>query len=120
MLRQPFCYTGYMNLNDYQTAALRTAAPRDKKNEFFHLILGLVGESGEIAEKVKKIVRDQDSDLAQLDKADLTKELGDVLWHIAVIADYFDIPLEEVGATNIAKLADRLKRGVIQGSGDNR
>jgi NTP pyrophosphatase (non-canonical NTP hydrolase) len=109
-----------MNLNDYQTAALRTAAPRDKKNEFFHLIIGLVGESGEIAEKVKKIVRDQESDLSKLDTADLTKELGDVLWHIAVIADYFDIPLEEVGTTNIAKLADRLKRGVIQGSGDNR
>lgn len=113
-------YTNYMNLNDYQTAALRTAAPRDKKNEFFHLVLGLVGESGEIAEKIKKIVRDQDSDFSKLDKADLTKELGDVLWHIAVIADYFDIPFEEVGATNIAKLADRLKRGVIQGSGDNR
>lgn len=109
-----------MNLNDYQTAALRTAAPRDKKNEFFHLVLGLVGESGEIAEKIKKIVRDQDSDLSKLDKNDLTKELGDVLWHIAVIADYFDIPLEEVGTTNITKLADRLKRGVIQGSGDNR
>lgn len=109
-----------MNLNDYQIAALRTASPRDKKNEFFHLILGLVGESGEIAEKVKKIVRDQDSDFSMLDKSDLTKELGDVLWHLAVIADYFDIPLEEVGAVNIAKLADRLKRGVIQGSGDNR
>ena len=109
-----------MNLNDYQTAALRTAAPRDKKNEFFHLILGLVGESGEIAEKVKKIVRDQDSDLSKLDKDDLKKELGDVLWHIAVIADYFDIPLEDIGATNIAKLAYRLQRGVISGSGDNR
>lgn len=109
-----------MNLNDYQNAALRTAAPRDKKNEFFHLILGLVGESGEIAEKIKKIVRDQDSDLTKLDKDDLTKELGDVLWHLAVIADYFDIPLEEVGVTNIAKLADRQRRGVIQGSGDNR
>jgi NTP pyrophosphatase (non-canonical NTP hydrolase) len=109
-----------MNLNDYQTAALRTAAPRDKKNEFFHLVLGLVGESGEIAEKVKKIVRDHDSDFSKFDRADLTKELGDVLWHVAVIADYFDIPLEDVGTANITKLADRLKRGVIGGSGDNR
>lgn len=73
-----------------------------------------------LPKKLKKIVRDQDSDLSKLDKADLTKELGDVLWHLAVIADYFDIPLEEVGEANIAKLADRLKRGVIQGSGDNR
>lgn len=109
-----------MNLNDYQTLALRTASPRDKKNEFFHLVLGLVGESGEIAEKVKKIIRDHDSDLSRLDIEDITKELGDVLWHIAVIADYFDIPLEQVADLNIKKLADRQKRGVLGGSGDNR
>lgn len=109
-----------MNLNDYQQLALRTAAPKDKKNELFHLLLGLCGEAGEIAEKTKKIVRDQASDFSKLDKDDLTKELGDVLWHVAVLADYFDIPLSDVGEKNIAKLADRLKRGAIGGSGDNR
>ena len=109
-----------MNLNDYQTAALRTAAPRDKKNEFLHLVLGLVGESGEIAEKIKKIVRDHDSDLSKVDVEDLKKELGDVMWYVAVLADYFDIPLDEVGETNIAKLASRKERGVLGGSGDNR
>jgi NTP pyrophosphatase (non-canonical NTP hydrolase) len=109
-----------MNLNDYQQLALRTAAPKDKKNELFHLLLGLCGEAGEIAEKTKKIVRDQDSDFTKLDTDDLAKELGDVLWHVAVIADYFNIPLDEVGEKNIAKLADRLKRGALSGSGDNR
>lgn len=109
-----------MNLQDYQTKALRTAAPKDKKNELFHLLLGLCGESGEIAEKAKKIVRDKGSDFSQWDRDDIIKELGDVLWHVAVIADYFDIPLEEIGEKNIAKLADRLQRGVIGGSGDNR
>ena len=109
-----------MNLNEYQTLALRTAAPKDKKNELFHLLLGLCGEAGEIAEKTKKIVRDHDSDFSKLDKDDLTKELGDVLWHVAVVADYFDISLDTVGATNIAKLADRLNRGTLSGSGDNR
>lgn len=109
-----------MNLNEYQTLALRTAAPKDKKNELFHLLLGLCGEAGEIAEKAKKIVRDQDSDFTKFDKADLTKELGDVLWHVAVIANYFDIPLDDIGETNIKKLADRLARGMIGGSGDNR
>lgn len=109
-----------MNLNDYQQLALRTAAPKDKKNELFHLLLGLCGEAGEIAEKTKKIVRDQDSDFSKLDTDDLTKELGDVLWHVAVIADHFGIPLDEVGEKNIAKLADRLKRGTLSGSGDNR
>ena len=109
-----------MNLNDYQQAALRTASPKDKKNEFFHLVLGLVGESGEIAEKIKKIVRDHNSDLSKLDVDDIKKELGDVLWHVAVLANYFDITLEDVGETNIEKLASRMKRGTISGSGDNR
>ncbi len=109
-----------MNLDDYQKLALRTAAPKDKKNELFHLLLALCGESGEIAEKAKKIIRDKDSDFSQWDREDIIKELGDVMWHVAVIAEYFDIPLEEVGVKNIAKLADRLNRGVISGNGDNR
>lgn len=109
-----------MQINDYQIAALRTARSKDAKNEIFHLLLGLCGEAGEIAEKAKKIVRDKDSDFSTLDHDDITKELGDVLWHIAVIADYFDIDLETVASTNIAKLASRQRRGVISGSGDNR
>lgn len=109
-----------MIFNEYQTLALRTARPKDEKNELFHLLLGICGEAGEIAEKTKKIVRDHDSDFSKLDKEDLTKELGDVLWHIAVIADHFDIPLESIATTNIEKLASRLERGKISGSGDNR
>ena len=54
-----------MNMDEYQALALRTASPKDKKNELFHLLLGLCGESGEIAEKMKKIVRDKDSDSRQ-------------------------------------------------------
>jgi len=107
-------------MNAYPQAALRTAAPRDKHNELFHLLLGLVGETGEIAEKAKKIVRDKASDFSQWDAEDLKKELGDTLWYVAVIADYFDIALEDVAMLNITKLADRQKRGLIGGSGDNR
>ncbi|MEV6418027.1 nucleoside triphosphate pyrophosphohydrolase family protein [Kribbella sp. NPDC051718] len=109
-----------MEMNAYQQAALRTAAPKEKHNELFHLLLGLVGETGEIAEKAKKIVRDKDSDFSQWDLDDLTKELGDALWYVAVIADYFDVPLEDVAQLNIAKLADRQKRAMLGGSGDNR
>ncbi len=108
-----------MTFSDYQTEALKTASD-NKQLEFYHRVLGLVGESGEIAEKVKKLIRDQDGDLAALDRDDMTKELGDVLWYIATIADYLDIPLESVAKTNVAKLADRQKRDVLRGSGDNR
>lgn len=107
-------------MDEYQRAAVRTAAPKGKFNEVFHLLLGLVGETGEIAEKAKKIVRDKGSDFSQWDVEDLTKELGDTLWYVAVIADYFDISLDEVAQVNIAKLADRQRRAMLGGSGDNR
>lgn len=109
-----------MQLNDYQSAALRTARPKDSHDELFHLLLGLCGEAGEIAEKAKKIVRDQASDFTLWEREDIVKELGDVMWHVAVLANYFDIPMNEVGEKNIAKLADRQKRNMISGSGDNR
>ncbi|MEO5950578.1 MAG: nucleoside triphosphate pyrophosphohydrolase family protein [Candidatus Saccharimonadales bacterium] len=109
-----------MNLNDYQVAALRTANPHETPNEVFHLLLGLCGETGEIAEKAKKIIRDHGSDFGKLDVSDLTKELGDVLWYVAVLADHFDIKLDDVGSKNIAKLASRQQRDQISGSGDNR
>lgn len=109
-----------MNLNEYQKLALRTARSKDAKDEIFHLLLALCGEAGEIAEKAKKIIRDHDSDFSKFDKKDLTKELGDVLWYIALIAHYFDIELDTVGTVNIEKLASRLERGVISGSGDDR
>ncbi|MGO3702143.1 MAG: nucleoside triphosphate pyrophosphohydrolase family protein [Candidatus Saccharimonadales bacterium] len=109
-----------MNMNEYQQAALRTARAKDAPDEVFHLLLGLCGEAGEIAEKTKKIVRDQASDFSALDTNDMKKELGDVLWHVAVLAEYFDISLDDVATTNIEKLASRLQRGKIGGSGDNR
>ncbi|MEU6248290.1 nucleoside triphosphate pyrophosphohydrolase family protein [Glycomyces sp. NPDC047010] len=109
-----------MDMDEYQKAALRTAATREKPHEVFHLLLGLVGETGEIAEKAKKIVRDEGGDFSRWDPEDLKKELGDTLWYLAVLADYFDLPLGEVAEHNIAKLADRQRRGVLGGSGDDR
>ncbi|HVX24269.1 MAG TPA: nucleoside triphosphate pyrophosphohydrolase family protein [Candidatus Saccharimonadales bacterium] len=109
-----------MTFEEYQQKALRTARPHDAKDELMHLVLGLVGEAGEIAEKFKKWVRDLESDEAKLDKADLGKELGDVLWYVAVLAEYLEINLDDIASKNIAKLADRQQRNVIKGSGDNR
>lgn len=109
-----------MDLDEYQRGALRTAAPCDKKNELLHLVLGLVGESGEIAEKFKKWIRDHDSDESRIDRADITKELGDVLWYVAVLADYLDLSLDDIATANLAKLASRQDRGMLKGSGDNR
>lgn len=109
-----------MDLGEYQSGALLTAAPRDKKNELLHLVLGLAGESGEIAEKFKKWIRDLDSDESRIDRADIAKELGDVLWYVAVLADYLDLSLDDIATANLAKLASRQRRGLLGGSGDNR
>lgn len=109
-----------MTFDEYQKLALRTGRGKDAKNELFHLTMGLVGESAEVSERMKKLIRDLDSDESKLDKDDIAKELGDVLWYIAVLADYFDLPLSDVAKKNIDKLASRFERGVIGGSGDNR
>lgn len=108
-----------MELSEYQKLALRTAN-LDRDNELYHLVLGLVGESGEIAEKVKKLIRDHESDESKLDKQDIAKELGDVLWYLAVLAEYLDCDLSEIAKNNIKKLASRQERGVLSGSGDDR
>ncbi len=109
-----------MNFDEYQLAALMTAADRSEKNVLFSLVLGLAGESGEIAEKFKKWIRDDNSKPAAIDREDLKNELGDVLWYVAVLADYFDIQLSDVAASNITKLGDRQLRGKLGGSGDSR
>jgi NTP pyrophosphatase (non-canonical NTP hydrolase) len=109
-----------MDMNEYQQAALRTTRGHDQPNELAHLTLGLVGEAGEIAEKIKKYFRGDIETLAQLDRADIAKELGDVLWYLAVLADHLGIPLDDIASGNIKKLASRQKRGLLHGDGDNR
>lgn len=109
-----------MILNYYQQRALQTAINRNGKNELFHLALGLAGETGEVMEKLKKAVRDNESVITEDMKQDLKKELGDVLWYLAVFADYLGIKLQDVADLNLEKLADRQKRNKLSGSGDNR
>ncbi|WEL19255.1 nucleoside triphosphate pyrophosphohydrolase family protein [Candidatus Nanohalococcus occultus] len=101
-----------MDFNDYQSKTEETAVyPEDEA--IHYLALGLNGEAGEVAERVKKSIRDG-NDL------DLEKELGDVLWYLARLADELGFDLDDVAETNLDKLFDRKERGKIHGDGDNR
>lgn len=83
-------------------------------------VLGLTGEAGETADKFKKIIRDKGGRISEEDKEEITKELGDVLWYVATIARYLEVPFSEVAKINVAKLESRAKRGKLSGDGDNR
>ena len=111
-----------LSLNEYQKEAMRTAFyPRFKDGSIpLYPVLGLVGESGEVAEKVKKILRDKNGFATEEDKQEIVKELGDVLWYIANLAKDLNYSLEEIAQMNLDKLNDRKDRGALGGSGDNR
>ena len=114
-----------MNFSDYQKLAMKTDVFGGKKvplasGAFMAQILGLMGETGEIAEKFKKIYRDQNGEITPEQVQDMKKELGDVLWYIASVSSYLGIKMEDVATHNIEKLASRQKRGKLSGSGDNR
>ena len=83
-------------------------------------VLGLVGETGEVADKIKKVIRDDGGKLSEEKRRDIEKELGDVLWYLANLATELNLSLDEIALKNLEKLQDRQDRGVLRGSGDNR
>lgn len=107
-----------MTLNEYQQAALETAV-YPEEFRIIYPTLGMAGEAGEVADKVKKVIRDYGSFTSER-KREIVKEIGDVLWYCATLANDLGYSLEEVGIMNIEKLKSRKERGVIGGSGDNR
>lgn len=106
-----------MKLNQYQDAARATAIYPDEFAVLYPT-LGLNGEAGEVADKVKKTIRDTEDGV--FDIGELEKELGDVLWYIANLACDLGLSLEQIAQTNIDKLESRKDRGALGGSGDDR
>ena len=109
-----------MDFDNYQIEARKTAIYPDKDKNFIYPTLGLVGESGEVAEKIKKILRDKNGTFDYKSKLALKKELGDVLWYLSNLCDELNFSLSDVAKDNLDKLNLRLSKGKISGSGDDR
>ena len=108
-----------MEANKYQdwtvTTAIYPGAGLGDDRELTYLALGLNGEAGEVADKIKKYLRD-----GKLDIGGIVYELGDVCWYIARLADALGYDFEDLLTINHAKLEDRKQRAALQGSGDER
>ncbi len=109
-----------MTFEEYQKESRKTAIYPNIGDNFVYPTFGLSGESGEVSEKIKKIIRDKGGIVDDITKKEIAKELGDVLWYLSQIASELGISLEDVAGGNIEKLKSRFERDKISGSGDNR
>ncbi len=113
-----------MKFDDYQKKAKKYDFYEETEDlsavGFFEKVLGLTGEAGETADKVKKILRDKNGVVSDEDRELLIKELGDVLWYLAAISRYLGVPLSEVAKGNLDKLESRYQRNKLHGEGDKR
>lgn len=108
-----------LGMNEYQRRAEVTAVyPQDMR--VIYPAMGLAGETGEVAEKVKKWIRDSNREITPEFLLLVKKEMGDVLWYLAALATDLGLTLDEIARHNIEKLADRKERNAIHGSGDER
>lgn len=109
-----------MQLSDYQRLSRATAVYPDAGSNLTYPALGLCGEAGEAAEKVKKAIRDDGGELTPERREALAAELGDVLWYVAQLATEAGLDLDELARSNLDKLLSRRHRAVLHGSGDFR
>ncbi len=109
-----------MNFQEYQEQSRKTAVYPQVGSNFVYPILGMAGESGEVAEKVKKVLREKNGIVDEAAKEEIIKELGDLLWYMSQLASELGISLDEVAQKNITKTQSRMERGTLLGDGDNR
>ena len=112
-------YKKVSDLDMYQQVA-KTTAIYPREQAIIYPTLGLTGEAGEVANKVKKIIRDGSNKIDDRMVAEIKSEIGDCLWYIAVLADDIGCKLSDIANINLIKLANRKEKGTIHGSGDNR
>ncbi|PIR87213.1 MAG: hypothetical protein COU11_01515 [Candidatus Harrisonbacteria bacterium CG10_big_fil_rev_8_21_14_0_10_49_15] len=109
-----------MTFDQYQEFTKKTAVYPTVGQSYVYPVMGLAGETGEVAEKVKKIFRDSDGVVTEERRDMIKKELGDVLWYVSQVAAEFGLSLEDVASHNMEKLLSRVETGTVKGDGDQR
>lgn len=113
-----------MDFKTYQQQSRSTAMYPGNGSNFVYPALGLAGETGEVVEKVKKLIRNDSAttvdQVSEEKKMEVENEMGDVLWYLAQLATELHIDLESVAVHNLEKIASRKERGVLHSEGDNR
>lgn len=109
-----------LGFDEYQDKAWRTAIYPQKGHNLYYPVLGLNGEAGEVAEHVKKLMRDDDGVITEERKRRIKKELGDVMWYMQACCNELGILMSDVAQENLDKLLSRQERGKIKGDGDDR
>mgnify|MGYP001232285482 CR=1 FL=1 len=123
MLEYPsFCHFTCqpMTFEDYQEQSKKTAFYPDWGNNFIYPALGLASEAGEVAGKIKKVVRDKAGVADEQTRKEIGKELGDTLWYLSQLASELGLSLATLAVENLNKLQDRQQRHTLSGDGDNR
>ena len=110
-----------MTFEEYQKKSRQTAIYPNKDNNFVYPTLGLAGETGEVVEKIKKVLRkDRGGVIDETLKQEIAKEMGDVLWYLANLSTELGLSLEKIATDNLEKLLSRQERDKLHGQGDNR
>lgn len=105
-----------VNWADYYSGWVEKKILTEGQERLVENTLGLVGEAGEVAEKIKKLIRDNN----KYANEEIMKELGDVVFYATALANIYGRGLQEILELNVQKLDDRQKRNKLRGSGDNR
>lgn len=109
-----------MTFDEYQEVSKKTAVYDQGQQVLYYLGLGVTGEAGEIAEKLKKLMRNHKGQMSEEMRQDLKKEMGDVLWYLSQLSFELGFKFSDVAKANVEKLQDRQARGVLKSEGDNR
>ena len=108
-----------LDFKEYEKVAMSTKVGWNN-NEILYPLIGMCGETGEVADKIKKVLRDKNGDFSEDDRIEILKEIGDTLWYMTALCHDLGYSLEDAANINLSKIVKRRAENTIHGEGDNR